>query len=138
MQFKALQKSTKIILLIQCLCMLIGASTHFIWIIQNGWFLFRTGTPCFSIIFWDSLAVLDLIAAGLILYKPKAGIFTTLFIIVIDVVHNNLLVFLKQQHIDSIGLWNWFATYHMLVCQLLFLVFVLFTLKKCLTETGKN
>ena len=58
----------------------------------------------------------------------------TLIIITIDVIHNNLLLILYNQHIGDIGLLNWAIKYWMLMAQLLYMSFVLLTLKTNLTE----
>jgi hypothetical protein len=114
--------------------MLVGASTHIKWIWENGFFSAQENTCFFSTIFWDSLTFLDIIAAILIITRPKVGILLTLTIITIDVIHNNLVVLLDNQHINDIGFKMWGIKYWMLIGQLLFLIFVFWTLKPNLTE----
>lgn len=132
--FNALNKKTRIILAIQFICMLIGTSTHIQWIWENGIFSVHQNAPFFSTIFWDSLTFFDLIAAILLIIRPKAGILLTLIIITIDVIHNNIIVLLANQHINELGLVMWATKYWMLIGQLLFMTFVFATIKSNLTE----
>ncbi|MEI8203728.1 MAG: hypothetical protein WCH34_11980, partial [Bacteroidota bacterium] len=94
MLFKTLNNKTKLILIIQAICMLIGASTHILWIIENGLFSHNINHPFISTIFWDSLTLIDIIAALLLILRPQIGILFTLTIIIIDVIHNNLILFI--------------------------------------------
>ena len=114
--------------------MLLGASTHIKWILENGVFTQQINTPFFSTIFWDSLAFFDIIAAILLINRPKDGIILTLSIIIVDVIHNNLIVLLSNQHINYIGFNVWIVKYWMLVGQLFFMVFVFVTMKSNLKE----
>ena len=134
MFFEILNKKTKIILTIQTICMLIGASTHILWIVENGFFSHNVNHPFISTIFWDSLTFIDIIAAFLLILRPKIGILFTVIIITIDVIHNNLILFIYNQHINNIGIQLWAIKYWMLIGQLLFLIFVFWTLKPNLTE----
>lgn len=114
--------------------MLIGASTHIKWIWENGIFSEQQNTLLLSTIFWDCLTFLDILAAILLIYRPKDGVLLTLAIISIDVIHNNLLVLLNNQHINETGFILWATKYWMLVGQLLFMMFVFATIKSNLTE----
>ncbi len=134
MLFQKLNNKTRIFLAIQCVSMLGGASTHIIWILGNGIFAHNTDHPFISTVFWDCLTFADIIAASLLIIRPKAGVILTLIIITIDVIHNNLLLILLRQHIGDIGLLNWTIKYWMLIAQLIFMTFVLLTLKNNLTE----
>jgi hypothetical protein len=109
--------------------MLVGALTHIKWIFENGIFSQQINTPFFSTIFWDSLAFLDIIAAILLIYRPKDGILLTLLIITIDLIHNNIVVLLDNEHMNEIGVKMWATKYWMLIVQLLFMTFVLLRLK---------
>jgi hypothetical protein len=97
--------------------MLSAAGTHILWIIQNGFFSIRNNVPFVSVVFWDSLALIDITAALLLLIRPKAGMVLTMSVIIIDVIHNNIIVFLSGQHINNIGLEFWAVKYWMLVAQ---------------------
>ena len=138
MLFQKLNKKTRIILAIQCLAMLGGASTHVLWIFENGIFAHNTNHPFVSTIFWDCLSFVDIIAALFLLIRPKWGVVLTLFIITIDVIHNNVLLLLYKQHIGDIGLLIWATKYWMLIAQLLFMSFVLLTLKTNLAEINSK
>ena len=138
MLFQKLNKKTRIILAIQCLAMLGGASTHVLWILENGIFTYNTNHPFVSTIFWDCLSFVDIIAALFLLIRPKLGVVLTLLIITIDVIHNNVLLLLYKQHIGDIGLLIWATKYWMLIAQLLFMSFVLLTLKTNLAEINSK
>jgi hypothetical protein len=114
--------------------MLIGASTHIKWILENGIFSLKENTSFYSTIFWDSLIFFDIVATVLLINRPKYGIFLTLIIITIDVLHNNLILVLNNQHINDIGVGIWATKYWMLIGQLLFITFVFMTIKSNLTE----
>jgi hypothetical protein len=114
--------------------MLVGALTHIKWIFENGIFSQQINTPFFSTIFWDSLAFLDIIAAILLIYRPKDGILLTLLIITIDLIHNNIVVLLDNEHMNEIGVKMWATKYWMLIVQLLFMTFVFATIKSNLKE----
>lgn len=131
---KTLNRRTRVILTIQVICMLIGGSTHIKWIWENGIFSEQQDTLLFSTIFWDSLTFLDIVAAILLIYRPKDGVLLTLAIITIDVIHNNLIVLLDNQHINELGFKMWATKYWMLVGQLLFMTFVYATIKSTLIE----
>lgn len=134
MLFKILNRKTKSILTIQAICMLIGASTHILWVAENGLFSGSDNYPCISTIFWDSLTFIDLVAALLLILRPKSGILLTLATITIDVIHNNLILFIHDQHMNSIGVQMWATKYWMLIGQILFLAFVFLTLTTNLSE----
>ena len=134
MLFQKLNKRTRIFIIIQFFSMLGGASTHIIWIFNNGIFSHNTNHPFGSTIFWDCLTFVDIIAALFLILRPRLGVVLTLIIIIIDVIHNNLLLILYKQHIGDIGLLNWAVNYWMLIAQLLFMTFVILTLKTNLTE----
>ncbi|MEO6301587.1 MAG: hypothetical protein ABIP51_00315 [Bacteroidia bacterium] len=118
--------------------MLIGASTHLKWILANGIFYKQINAPLFSTIFWDSLTFFDIIAAILLINRPKHGVLLTLVIITIDVIHNNSLVLLNNQHINYIGVKMWVTKYWMLMAQLIFMTFVFATAKRNLTEINRK
>ncbi len=114
--------------------MLVGASAHINWILENGIYSRQLNTPFSATIFWDSLAFFDIIAAVLLIYKPKAGVLLTLIIILLDVFHNNLIVLLDNQHINELGIRMWATKYWMLIGQILFMIFVFATIKSCMRE----
>jgi uncharacterized membrane protein len=114
--------------------MLSGASTHILWIIENGFFTHCANHPYISTLFWDSLTFIDILAALALIIRPKTGVLLTLAIITIDVFHNNILVYVQNEHINIIGFEAWALKYWMLICQLLFMGFVFWTLKSNLKE----
>jgi hypothetical protein len=125
-----LNKRTRVVLVLQSVSMLIGSSTHISWILKNGIFSRHENTLFASTVFWDSLMFFDLLAALLLIIKPKTGIILTAIIITADVLHNNsywIFGNLQLENIDTL-LWTMFAG------QIFFLVFVYSTLKANLKE----
>lgn len=133
MIFKRLSSKTKVILTIQSISMLGGASTHLVWSVNNGFLSEKYNAPFFTMVFWDSLTFLDPLAAVLLIVKPKTGLWLTAAIIVVDVFHNSILLPLlsAREYFDvlSLLLRNW-----MIICQLVFLLFVLLTFKSSMRE----
>lgn len=127
--FKKLQTKTKIILMVQAICMMAGAATHIKWMYEHGMYSRQTDAAFFSTLFWDSLAFLDIAAALLLIVRPKTGILMVLIIITTDVIHNNLVLMINNQHIGDLGIGIWMKTYWMLVAQVLFMAFAGATFK---------
>ncbi len=127
MTFSKLTLRTKLILSAQALGMLMGTSTHLIWVLNNGFLSEKYNAPFLSSLFWDSLTFLDPLAAILLFFKPKAGIYLTLIIIVVDVIHNNVF-YMNELYINPPSINEWLIRYWMILGQILFAVFVLSTL----------
>jgi hypothetical protein len=133
MFFAKLNTRTKIILSMQCIGMLSGTATHLLWVIENGFLSDNYHASFFTKCFWDSLTFLDLIAAILLIVKPKAGIWLTLMIIIADVLHNGILS--RQEFLaDPFILHDWIERNWMLLCQVTFGIFVVVTCKANLKE----
>jgi hypothetical protein len=126
---------TKTILIVQCIAMLMGTSTHVMWAIENGFMSSNYNANFGSMLFWDSLTFLDPLAAFLLIFKPKTGLILTAVIIAIDVLHNNIFYF-DELYQSSMGLGEWFLKYWMIFGQIVFAVFVFSTLKRNLREVG--
>ncbi len=128
MIFRKLNTKNRVNLIVQCLAMLVGTTTHWIWIINNGLLSEHYGVPVLSRLFWDSLAFLDPIAALLLILKPRIGIWMTAIIIVADVLHNGTICFhaLLSEPVHVAG---WIKGNWMLWCQLLFGCFVIASFK---------
>ena len=133
MLFSKLKLGTKIILALQSIGMLMGTSTHVMWAMENGFLSKNYNANLFSTLFWDSLTFLDPLAAALLFIKPKAGVYLTLLIISVDVIHNNLFYW-KELYTQSLGLNEWVSTYWMILGQIIFAIFVVSTLKSNLKE----
>jgi len=130
MFFAHLNKRTRVVLILQSVSMLLGSSTHISWILKNGIFSRHENTLFASTVFWDSLLFFDLLAALLLIIKPKAGVTLTAIIITADVLHNNsywIFGSLQLKNSDTL-LWGMF------IGQIIFLVFVYSTLKANLAE----
>ncbi len=115
------------------ICMLMGASTHLYWTIQNGFLSEKYYASLFSTLFWDSLTFLDPLAALLLIFKPKIGVYLTLLIIIIDVIHNNLF-YAQELYINAPDFISWIEKYWMVLGQIIFLIFVVFTFKSNLKQ----
>ena len=133
MIFKDLKNKTQTFLIIQSIGMLMGASTHLIWIIESGFLSEKYDASLFSKIFWDSLVILDPAAALLLIVKPKLGIYLTLMIITFDILHNNSFYF-NELYINPIYIFDWVIKYWMIIGQVIFGIFVYITFKSNLKE----
>ncbi|MFC5431388.1 hypothetical protein ACFPTO_21665 [Paraburkholderia denitrificans] len=99
------------------LCLLGATFNHLRTIAQHGllWdYGYGTAISPLSKVYWDTLAVLDPLAAVLLLLKPRVGVWLTVFIIVSDVLHNTYYVAAHNQ---------WSASFYL--AQVGFLVVVL-------------
>jgi hypothetical protein len=92
----------------------IGTCTHIAGLINHGWG-FGGDIPLASVIFWNSLTILDPLAAALLFLKPRIGVLATIAIMVSDVAHNWWVV-------AAFGGIVW-----MVVAESAFLIFVLAT-----------
>jgi len=70
--------------MVWALCLAIGTCTHIAALIY-GW---HDRVPFASVIFWNSLTVLDPLAGVLLFLRPRVGVVLTLAIMVSDVAHN--------------------------------------------------
>jgi hypothetical protein len=103
--------SPNIARLIWALCLAIGTCTHIASLIE-GW---NDRVPVASIVFWDSLTILDPLAAVLLFLRPRIGVVLTLAIMLSDVAHNVWAITAFQAMVWPV------------VAQALFLIFVLAT-----------
>ncbi len=129
MNFTQIPNPTKAILITQSVAMLMGASTHLIWVVQNGFLSDKYNAPLLSSVFWDSLTFLDPLAAILLIAKPIKGLYLTLVIITLDIIHNNVYYF-DEFYMSGIGVGEWVLRYWMILGQLIFALFVYLTLKR--------
>jgi hypothetical protein len=97
--------------LVWALCLAIGTSTHIASLIY-GW---NDRVPLPSVIFWNSLTVLDPLAAVLLFLRPRVGVVLTLAIMLADVAHNIWAI-------TAFGAMVW-----PVAAQAVFLIFVLAT-----------
>jgi len=105
--------------------MLGGASTHILWILQNGIYTQKDNIPYLSTLFWDTLTFLDALAVILLIIKPKAGIFLTLVIMIADVFHNFIYLLATRKQFMYEGIWDLIIKNWMFAGQLLFLIIVI-------------
>ncbi len=76
--------------LIWALCLAVGTCTHVFALVKNGGEY--DGIPIASAIFWNSLTVLDPLAAALLYLRPRIGVAATMAIMISDVAHNTWVV----------------------------------------------
>ncbi len=126
-------KKTQIILLTQMIGLLIGSFNHLKWIVLNGFISENYNAPLFSKIFWDSLALFDPLALLFLFLRPKTGIYLTLTIICLDVLHNNT-IFFDALYLQSLTPRHWLQKNWMVFCQIGFGLFVVATLKQNVIE----
>ncbi len=126
--FKELNVKVKINLAVQAVGMLMGTSTHLIWVLNKGFLSTHYNAPFASKLFWDSLTFLDPIAALLLVFKPKAGIYLALIIMLVDVIHNNIFYW-EELYLNAPPLSEWFMKYWMILGQIIFAVFVVASFK---------
>ena len=67
--------------------MAIGTCTHIAGLIKHGW-NFGGVIPLVSAIYWNSLTIIDPLAAALLFLRPRIGVLATITIMVSDVAHN--------------------------------------------------
>lgn len=105
---------------IYALCLLGATLSHVAMLLLFGWRY--GGAPLATCIYWTALTLLDPLAALLLFLKPRTGLVLTLAIIVSDVAHNTWF----GLHFGSVSALfaNW-----MYCCQLIFLFFVLLTIR---------
>ena len=132
-----LNRNTRTILILQSLGMFIGTTTHVLWLVNNGFLSEKYNVSFYSKLFWDSLTFLDPIAAVLLIFKPKLGIWLTAIIIVVDVFHNGTLC-LRHFYENKFDLTHWFSSYWMLWSQIAFGLFVMSTFQNNLREIKLN
>ena len=137
MIFTKLKSKIQITLILQCIGMLIGTTTHLLWIIHHGFFSAEYNVGVLSMLFWDSLTFLDPIAAVLLILRPKAGIWMTAIIIVADVLHNGILCFSVLLSTD-VPVISWAKNEWMFWIQLFFGLFVIATYKGNLIALKRN
>lgn len=123
--------------MLQCIGMLVGTTTHLLWVIHNGFLSENYRSSLFSAFFWDSLMFLDPLAAILLILKPKTGIWITAIIIVFDVLHNGSLCF-KALYAEPEPLMSWIQHNWMFWCQLFFGVFVVLSFKSNLKAVAEQ
>ena len=137
MIFTKLKSKIQITLILQCIGMLIGTTTHLLWIINHGFFSAEYNVGVLSMLFWDSLTFLDPIAAVLLILRPKAGVWMTAIIIVADVLHNGILCFSVLLSTD-VPVISWAKNEWMFWSQLFFGLFVIATFKGNLIALKRN
>jgi len=133
MVFKKLKNRTKVILIAQSVGMLMGTSTHLLWVFKNGFLSDNYNAPIFSKIFWDSLIILDPIAFILLFFKPKLGLYLTAIIISFDIIHNNIF-YIEELYLNPPELGIWIKKYWMILGQIIFGGFVVLTYTENLKE----
>tara|TARA_B110000014_G_C19655273_1_gene344771 strand:- start:161 stop:517 length:357 start_codon:yes stop_codon:yes gene_type:complete len=117
--------------------MFLAGLTHIYSIIENGFMSYKKSTPIFSQILWESLTFFDLLAAILLITKPKIGLYLTLIILVIDIIHNNIF-YIDELYYNNLSLNEWVYKYWKILGQIIFGAFVFITFKKNIQEIKKT
>ena len=73
----------RVVLAIYSVCFLVGTYTHAAGLIQRGFLSFPV--PVAVGVFWDSLTLLDPLAAGLVWLRPRLGVPLAVAIMVVDI-----------------------------------------------------
>ena len=121
--FKQKKKVIKVIFTIYIIAFLIGTITHIIDIINFG-FLGYPNSPMLLNIYWTSLTFFDPLAVLLLIFYPFMGLIFSGVIMISNVGVNMsraLFYYFKEGY--PIG--------YKEICQLLFLIFLFFTIKYC-------
>ncbi len=82
-------RSVQVIFAIYTVCFLIGTYTHTAWLLRRG-FLEHPG-PLSVNIYWDTLTLLDPVAAALLWWRPKLGIGLAVGIMASDISINTYM-----------------------------------------------
>lgn len=117
--------------------MLMGTSTHVLWVIINGFNSPEYNVPFLSRLFWDSLTFLNPLAAILLFIKPKIGLYVVLIIIIVDLIHNNIIYF-SELYTGHLQIIDWIFKYWMILGQIIFMVFVVSTFKRNLSDINQK
>ena len=83
-----MQRASLIVRSIWAACLLIGAANHARILLQHGLFWDYGGVAWASAAYWSSLTILDPVVAALLFARPKVGIWSTIILIVTNVIHN--------------------------------------------------
>ncbi len=83
-----MQRGSVIVRSIWAACLLIGGLNHARILLQHGLLWDYGGVAWASAAYWSSLTIIDPLAAALVFVRPRAGIVTTVVLIVTNVVHN--------------------------------------------------
>ena len=81
--------TVKLVFTIYSICFLVGTYTHAAGLLKWGFLPFPV--PLATGIYWDALTLLDPLTAGLLWWRPKAGIRLALAIMVSDVCNNTFI-----------------------------------------------
>ncbi len=73
----------RVVLVIYSVCFLVGTYTHRASLVQRGFLPFPV--PVAVGVFWDSLTLLDPLAAGLVWLRPRLGVPLAVAIMVVDI-----------------------------------------------------
>jgi hypothetical protein len=82
------QRSSLIVRSIWAACLLIGGANHARTLLQHGLLWDYGGVAWGSAAYWSSLTILDPLVAALLFVRPRAGILSTIALIVTNVIHN--------------------------------------------------
>jgi hypothetical protein len=87
-QHRLVQRASLIVRAVWAAGLLAGGANHARILLQHGLFWDYGGVAWVSAAYWSSLTIVDPIVAILLFVRPKAGIVSTVVLIVLNVVHN--------------------------------------------------
>ena len=117
---------------VYALCLAGASINHVRALLTYGWW--REGLPLGTAIYWDSLTLLDPLAAILLFLRPRAGIAMTIVIIVSDVAHN---LWFEATHPLGRSLIAEITSSFFMMSQIAFLLFVAITARKAWREAAE-
>ena len=122
-------RKAKVALIVYIMSFIIATSTHIYDIIKDG-FLPYIKCPLWANIYWTSLTFLDPLSIVLLIVNIRIGLILYTFIIISDVIINIYFTVRFQ------GLYGLINIY--MICQSLFLIFLLWTIKSIWINTNHN
>ena len=115
-------------------CLLIGGANHARILLQHGLFWDYHGVAWPSAVYWTSLTIIDPLVAALLFVRPKAGIISTVALIVTNVAHNQAVT----AHFAPEGEFLARASHPILISQIVFMLFVIATARVAWRGTAKT
>jgi hypothetical protein len=120
-----MQRHSMIVRIIWAACLLVGGANHARILLQHGLWWDYGGVNWGSALYWSSLTVIDPLVAALLFIRPRAGIFSSVLLIVTNVAHN---LWVRADYMPEAGIVAWAASHPFILSQIGFMLFVLATL----------
>lgn len=133
-QRRGVERGSLIVRSIWAVCLVIAGLNHARILMLNGLSWDYGGVGWASALYWSGLTIVDPLAAALLFLRPKAGIVSTIVIIVTNVVHNLAVVVRRSPDGDFLER----AAEPFLISQIGFMVFVLATARIAWTVVARD